>query len=149
MLLTGMIKLFNNENAAATYTRPSLASTTSNRNANLGFGFRKLDTISRRPSPRFLSTGGDGSSGGSGSDESTFTVTYLDILTDSSTSSKVRIFPSMYINEDDLYARAMLGILNSDREIVSAESSPRCLSMSSAPRHFPIGLSGGAESPRM
>ena len=73
----------------------------------------------------------------------------LDILTDSSTSSKVRIFPSMYINEDDLYARAMLGILNPDREIVSAESSPRCLSMSSAPRHFPIGLSGGAESPRM
>ena len=56
----------------------------------------------------------------------------------------------------------MLGILNPDRglhrsrsEIVSAGSSPRCLSMSSVPRPSPIGLgsAGGggtaaADSPR-
>jgi len=59
----------------------------------------------------------------------------------------------------------MLGILNPDRglhrsrsEIVSAGSSPRCLSMSSVPRPSPNGVGsvgggvggvGGAESPRM
>jgi hypothetical protein len=55
----------------------------------------------------------------------------------------------------------MLGILNPDRglhrsrsEIVSAVSSPRCLSMSSVPRQSPNGVGsaggvGGADSPRM
>ena len=53
----------------------------------------------------------------------------------------------------------MLGILNPDRglhrsrsEILSAASSPRCLSMSSVPRPSPttaIGGGGAAESPRM
>lgn len=44
----------------------------------------------------------------------------------------------------------MLGILNPDRglhrsrsEIVSAGSSPRCLSMSSVPRQTPNGIGGG------
>jgi len=87
-------------------------------------------------------------------------------MTDSPTSSNAfsaGFTPSSEARElaqvqDELYS--MLGILNPDRglhrsrsEIVSAGSSPRCLSMSSVPRPSPIGIGGiggggAAESPR-